>query len=281
MRIAFSAQRIRIDMGTISKALALLNHFSRSRPEIGLGEFVRLSGRDKATVHRHLGELLANGFLEQHPVTRAYRLGPAVLRLSGVREATHPVRAAIRPIVIDMATDLGELVHVSLTQGEALSPVFHFDPAVYGTQVHFDEAEMLPLHATSSGLAVLAFSDASELQGLLARELATYTDQTITDPQALRDALASVRRSGISALSGAFDNEVSSQGAPVFDVDAVVVGAVSVAIPSVRVDQEKQRQCEVALREGVYRITEAIGGRVPDRYTHLWQSPRASMHAVV
>ena len=103
-------------MGTITKALELLNFFSRSRPEIGLGEFVRLSGRDKATVHRHLVELEANGFLDQHPDTRAYRLGPALLRLSGVREITHPVRSVLRPIVTQMADDLGELVHVSLIQ---------------------------------------------------------------------------------------------------------------------------------------------------------------------
>ena len=73
-------------MGTITKALELLNLFSRTKPEIGLMEFARLSGRDKATVHRHLTELEENGFVEQHPQTRAYRLGPAILRLTAVRE---------------------------------------------------------------------------------------------------------------------------------------------------------------------------------------------------
>lgn len=267
-------------MGTITKALELLNLFSRSRPEIGLGEFVRLSGRDKATVHRHLGELHANGFLEQHADTRAYRLGPAVLRLSGVREATHPLRAAIRPIVADMATELGELVHVSLIQGEALSPVVHFDPAAHGTQVHFDEAEMLPLHATASGLAVLAFASDEILQRATARSLEAFTDQTITDPAELRTVLTRIRSAGISATAGAFDQEVSSHGAPVFDADAVVTGAVSVAIPTVRVTPEKARRCDSVLRDGVRRITEAIGGNLPVRYAALWQSPGASIHAV-
>ncbi|NJO36356.1 MAG: helix-turn-helix domain-containing protein [Rhizobiales bacterium] len=146
-------------MGTITKALDLLNVFSRSNPELGLGDVVRLTGRDKATVHRHLVELQQNGFLEQHPKTRAYRLGPALLRLSGVREATHPFRQLIRPVVTQLADQVGELAHASLLQGTRLSPAFHADPERHGTRVRFDEAEMLPLHATSSGLAVLAFAD--------------------------------------------------------------------------------------------------------------------------
>ena len=129
-------------MGTITKALDLLNFFAKQKPEIGLTEFVRLVNRDKATVHRHLTELMENGFLEQNPVTRAYRLGPAILRLSGVREATHPLRSVLRPIVEDIARQVGELTHVSLLQGDVLSPALHFDPMTHGTQVAFDGVEL-------------------------------------------------------------------------------------------------------------------------------------------
>ena len=177
-------------MSSVSKALTLLSHFSTARPEIGLSQMCRIAGRDKATVHRHLVELEANGFLEQHPVTRAYRLGPAILRLNAVREAAIPFRAVVRPIVTQLAEAVGELSHASLLQGEVLSPVFHHDPMAHGTQVHFDEAELLPLHATSSGLAVLAFADRSLLERLLAGKLTGYTPNTPTDPALLRHAVS-------------------------------------------------------------------------------------------
>ena len=104
-------------MGTVTKALELLDHFSALRSEIGLGDFVRLTGRDKATVHRHLAELEQNGFLEQDAVSRAYRIGPALLRLAAVREAAFPVRRLLRPIVTDLAEAVGELAHATLLQG--------------------------------------------------------------------------------------------------------------------------------------------------------------------
>ena len=250
-------------MGTITKALEMLNFFSRTRANIGLGEFVKLTGRDKATVHRHLVELEANGFLEQHPETRAYRLGSAILRLSAVRETGIPFRAVVRPVVTELAEAVGELSHASLLQGDVLSPVCHHDPMVHGTQVFFDESELLPLHATASGHAVLAFSDPALLDRVLAGKLEGYTPSTPTDPGYLRSAVDEARRVGISRIHRTFDDEVSSQGAPIFGPDGQVIGALSVAVPVTRATPDKLDMIRDALFEAAGRITQSLGGTHP------------------
>lgn len=263
-------------MGTVTKALELLNLFSRTKREIGLGEFVRLTGRDKATAHRHLVELEQNGFLDQDPVTRAYRLGPAILRLAGVREATHPARSVLRPIVGRLSEEVGELVHASLLQGEMLSPVLHADPHLHGTQVHFDEAELLPLHATSSGLAVLAFAPEPFRHDILAGSLTAYTGRTITDRDALAALVDRVRESGICQLEQAFDSEVTSQAAPVFGPGGEVAGALSVAIPSVRATPEKLASVTGQLAAGVLEATRAMGGAMPPDHAAKWEALAAA-----
>lgn len=257
-------------MGTITKALDLLNFFSRTTPEIGLNEFARLAGREKTTVHRHLVELEQNGFVERHPATRAYRLGPAILRLTGVREATHPVRSVLRPIVEQLAARVGELCHASLLQGHVLSPVYHADPQAHGTQVHFDEAELLPLHATSSGLAVLAFSAPEFVDSVLAGPLTAFTGRTITDPATLRRLLQEVRAKGFCTLDQAFDGEVSSLAAPIFGPDADVIGAISVAVPSVRVAPDKMAAIHRALCASVRQATTTAGGSLPPAHADRW-----------
>jgi DNA-binding IclR family transcriptional regulator len=251
-------------MGTITKALDLLNLFSPARPQIGLGEVVRLTGRDKATLHRHLSELEENGFLEQHPVTRAYRLGPALLRLAAVREAAFPMRALLRPIVTELSEAVGELAHASLLQGDVLSPVFHADPRLHGTQVHFDASEVLPLHATSSGLAVLAFAPDALRRRILARPLSMHTGRTITDPERLRGLIDEVRRTGISRLDGAFDEEVASQGVPLFGEDGRVIGAISVAVPTVRDRPDRQEDIARHLRAAARAASLSLGAREAD-----------------
>lgn len=249
-------------MGTITKALEMLNHFSRSRPEIGLTEFVRLTGRDKATVHRHLVELEQNGFLEQHAQTRAYRLGPAILRLSAVREATHPLRHLIRPIVSALADEVGELAHASLLQGDELSPIYHMDPKRHGTQVHFDEAEMLPLHATSSGLAILAFAPALARQ-VLAKPLTGFTETTPATPDTLQALIDDTRATGLARQAQAFDSEVTSQGIAFFDAAGKPFGAISVSVPSVRASDEKLTAIQPHLIEAARAATRSLGGSFP------------------
>lgn len=250
-------------MGTITKALELLGFISRSRPEIGLGEFVRLSGRDKATVHRHLVELEQNGFLEQNQISRAYRLGPAILRLSGVREVTNPIRRLIRPIVTALAGEIGELAHFSLLQGNAMSPVFHADPQIHGTQVHFDEAELLPLHATSSGLAVLAFSDAKFRKKILSKPLAAFTDKTPVNPDTIEQLIDEAKRTGLSRLNRAYDDEVVSQAAAIFDSSGAAIGALSVAVPSVRARPDYLTPISAELLKAARSATRSLGGEYP------------------
>lgn len=250
-------------MGTITKALEMLNFFSRSTPDIGLGEFVRLSGRDKATVHRYLCELEENGFLEQHPKTRAYRLGPAILRLSAVREVTHPIRALVRPIVSQLAAEAGELVHATLIQGHSLTPICHDDPKLYGTQVYFDEAEMLPLHATSSGHAVLAFAKSALTKAVLAKPMHAFTDKTATTAEDLQTAITRARKTGLGKAHRTFDDEVTSEAIALFDSSAAPIGAIAVIVPAVRANSEKWDQLRPMLIRAAQAATNSLGGVFP------------------
>ena len=50
-------------MGTVSKALELLDLFTRGRPQIGLSELARLSQVNKATCFRLMSELQNHGLV--------------------------------------------------------------------------------------------------------------------------------------------------------------------------------------------------------------------------
>jgi len=257
-------------MGTITKALNLLNHFSANRPEIGLTEFRKLSGQDKATVHRHLVELTANGFLEQNPGTKGYRLGPAILRLAAVRERLFPARTLVAPLVEQLAADLGELVHVSLREGNHLSPLYHHDALIHGTRVYFDEAELLPLHATASGLAMLAFGPPDLLADLLKTPLKAWTRQSITNPNVLQDSVDKVREDGIAFVDQGFEDHVSSFAAPVFGDRLEAVGTIAVAAPTVRMTDDLKSRIRRDLIRTAAEVTDKLGGIVPSDLKRIW-----------
>lgn len=253
-------------MGTTSKALSLLDLFSQSSPEIGLSELARRSGLNKATVHRLMNDLAAHGFVEQVGSAREYRLGPALLRLAKLREAAVPMREVVHPILTELAAETGETAHVSLMQGDDLVTFDFAYSQAHGTLVTMGDAPVLGLHATSSGLAVLAFSPPDFVDRVLGGSLGTYTAKTCTDPQAIRAALEPIRHEGIAESEGGFEADVHSHAMPLFDVHQRCIGALAVAAPAARMGPDLRARIRAALRRQAPRLTAALGGLMPEGF---------------
>ncbi len=253
-------------MGTTSKALSLLEFFARSRPEIGLSELARLSGLNKATTHRLLTEMAAHGFVEQVGARRAWRLGPAFLRLAALREAAVPLRELGRGALRALADATGETAHLSLIDRDALSSVAYAYSDRHAIQVRMEDAERLPFHATASGLAVLAFAPGELVEAVLARPLAALTPRTLTDPARIRAELTRIRADGLARMLGGFEADVHSLALPLFDATRHPLGAIAVAAPAVRASPELMARIRRALlREGT-RLTRMLGGATPEDF---------------
>lgn len=253
-------------MGTVTKALSLLTFFNHSRREVGLSDLTRLSGMNKATVYRLMGELQEAGFVEQVGTDRAYRLGPEVLRLAALREAAVPILAASRAVLDRLCDATGETAHISLLRGRQLTTLSHAYSPRHATRVMMDDAEVLSFHGTASGLAVLAFAAAEFVDTVLAQPLAAHTGDTVTDPDAIRAMLGRVRADGIAESVGRFEADVHSHAAPVFGADQRPVGALAVAAPVSRMTPAQRSLIRAELRAGARDLTERTGGFFPPDY---------------
>lgn len=262
-------------MSTIEKALGLLEFFSSHRPEIGLTEFRRLTQVDKATLHRHLTALRDCGFLEQNLATKAYRLGPAILRLASVREATVPVAQTVSVYVDRLAAETTELVHASLPQAGGMSALAHCDGGIGGTRVGFDVAEILPFHATSSGLVMMAFGPPEIQKRSLSRSLERFTATTPISTDQVTALIQRTTQRGFAESNQAFENEVSSVAAPFFDQSGFACGAIAIATPSSRMSRVAQKRFACLLTEAAEALSRDLGGQVPINLSEIWDRLRA------
>jgi len=258
-------------MGTISKALNLLTYFSEDTPELGLMDFKRLTDQDKATVHRHLVELEANGYLEQNSQTRKYRLGAAILRLSSIRERSFPARRIVSEHVNTLAKNVGELVHASLIQQLEMSPLYFRDESAGATRVNFSEAEMLPLHATSSGMATLAFGTPQLLEKLASRKLEKYSNNTLTDFAELKAEIETVRKNGFAYSNQTYEVDVCSFAVPFFEDGQFACGSIAIAIPASRLNLDRAPQYVEALQHTSQLVSRELGGKIPEQIRNLWR----------
>jgi IclR family transcriptional regulator, acetate operon repressor len=257
-------------MGTVSKALELLNFFSRQRPLIGLSDLARLAEVNKATCFRLLSELADHGLVEQVGAGREYRLGPGLLRLATLREAAVPTRDAAMPILQSLAAATGETAHAALlVAGQLRTLAYAYDNSQI-TRVTMEDAEALPFHATSSGLVVLAFQPPAFLTGVLSQPMARLTHQTDTDPQSLKARLAEIKAKGHAESSGTFQTDVHSFAVPLFDAEGRCTGSLAVAALASRVTETQRRHILQTLQEAGRALTRQWGGTLPPAVATLW-----------
>ena len=258
-------------MGTVSKALELLDYFTKSRPLIGLSDLARLADLNKATCFRLLTELAENGFVEQIGTGREYRLGPTVLRLAALREAQVPTRDAAMPVLQALAQHTGETAHLSLLMADVLRPLAHAYSSAHATKVTLEDTETLPFHATSSGLAVLAFQPEGFCRVVLAQPLAQLTKTTETSPAGLRLRIAEVRGLGYAESRGGYESDVHSMAVPLFDALGRCSGALAVAALGSRMSEAQRRLVRHALLQAGTEITTLWGGTLPADIATLWR----------
>lgn len=261
-------------MSTIAKALGLLDLFSDTRPRLGLSDVQRLTGRDKATVHRHLVALERAGFLEQDARTRAYRLGPALTRLAGMRARTVPEVEMVRTIIDTLSRAAGELVHISRLQGFDLVDVYHAELHDHPVRVSFDAYGLPPLFATSSGKAYLAFSPGGLVDLALADPRTWLPGAGAPDKADLLADLQAIVRRGYARNRDALRLGVSSVAIPVFDAASRAVATCSIAYPSSRGGVEAEARLAGLLMAHGRDITEAMGGTVPADVQAIWTPSR-------
>ena len=235
---------------TVRRAVALLKAFSDDQPERGLTELARALGLNKTTTYRLLTALEAEGMVARAAQGDAYRLGPAAVALGGQALRSSDLRAAAHPALEALAQSTQETATLEVVvDGQML-----ILDEVMGSHV-LGSAQSLgtrwPIHATSTGRAVLAHLPSAERDALLPARLQRLTDKTITRLADLRQALRAARERGYAVVAEELEAGYVAVGAPVRNFAGVVLGAISLGGPSLRLTPDRrpalgQQVCEVA-----------------------------------
>lgn len=255
-------------MSSATKALELLSYFSISRPEIGLSQLCRIAKRDKATTYRHLQSLENAGFIEQNALTKQYRLGPAVMQLAQIREATVPRKEGARHALTALADATGETAHATVLSGQTLYGLCECESPRHAIRAVID-LNTFPLHATASGLCALAFGP-EDLLCVAAQDLERFTANTPTDTDGLTSLVDAARAPGIGRAYKSYAEETYGLSAPVFDHTGHFAGAVAVASVATRFTPKLEQTILAELIIAAREITRNWGGVIPAHVEAAW-----------
>ena len=238
----------------------VLLDFLEGPNSLGVSALARDLGLSKAVVHRILQTLVQRGLLEPDPGNREYRLGPSAAALGARALRGLDLRVTAMPVLRELQRSTGETTTISAH--------------VPGGRVYLDQVESareikmtvelgrrFPLHAGSSGTCILAFLPDTEVEAVLAGPLDLLTHRTIVDTARLRQRISDVRVHGFACSEGERQEGAGSVAAPVFGVDGLVKGAISVCGPADRVDAAARDRFVPLLTSAADRVSRELGWR--------------------
>jgi DNA-binding IclR family transcriptional regulator len=222
---------------SLERAIALLDAVADASPEgEPVGALALRCGLNRATAWRLLTTLDAHGLVDRDPATQRYSVGFAVSRLAASAGVDGLVRRA-HPVLVRLSERTGETTDIAVARPLGLTYVDEVAPPAVlaanwlGLQV--------PLHATSSGKALLAWLPPAEVSALLEQRLTRYTPSTLTSMRALRADLTRTRDRGYGFCVGELEPTLNGVSAPVLDGRGRPVAVLSVWGPQDRVPPER------------------------------------------
>jgi len=214
----------------LHRHLRVLESFDAWHPFLTLSEIADAAGVPRSSAHRLIAELEREGLLERLP-DRTYRLGVRLWEFAsrtpgavGLREIARPWLGAVHERV-RQHTQLGVLSGRDVLFIDRMSTR---DAVVNATLI----GGRIPLHASSSGLVLLAHADAALVADVIAAGLRTYTPRTIRTGAELRAALRRVREESYAVTEGAIHPESRGVAVPVMGPGGSVYAAIGVVVPN-------------------------------------------------
>jgi DNA-binding IclR family transcriptional regulator len=214
----------------LSRIMQIFAAFDVDAVFLTISQLSARSGLALASTHRIVAEMEEFGLLERQP-DKSYRLGVRLWEIAcrtpgalGLREIAMPHLQAVQSR-IRQHTQLGILEGHEVLFLERLSAR---EAVVNVTLV----GGRLPLHASSSGLVLLAHAEHQVQEEILSGGMFRYTPDTIQNCDELRSVLRKIRRDGFVCANGYIHPDARGIAVPIRGANGVVVAAISVVVPN-------------------------------------------------
>lgn len=222
-------------VGSVDKALAVMELLATERRPMGLAEISASLGLNMSTLHHILLTLKYRRFIEQDRETKRYLLGLRAFEVGLAAGEGLDIGQKAAPFLRQLTAETGESANLAILDGGDI---------VYVAQSVADRVmktftrlgARIPAHCTGVGKVLLADLPAEQVRIMAkASGLKRFTANTITDLEDLLKELCQVRQSGYAIDEEEREEGVVCVAAPVCDHTGQVKAAVSVSGPVGRI----------------------------------------------
>lgn len=223
-------------LGSIDKALRALQRLGETGADgLGLTRLADDLGLNKASLYRTLSTLAQRGFVE-HDMRGNYRLGTALLTLADTYLRDESLRRIFHDGLSNLCAQIGETCHLGVLIGEQIVYIDKVEP-LRAVRIWSEIGGRKPAVSTAMGRAILSqkYVDFSSFSVAFPSPIVKRSDQTRDTLKAVWQELIVARKHGYAC-----EEQESEAGITCVAVALLrgpnVVGAISVTVPSYRMD---------------------------------------------
>ena len=249
------AKRSTSQMSSAIRTFRVLEEVSRLQP-VSLAELSQVFDYSKSTLQRTLKTLEAAGWLVRNGSdstmwevsTRALLVRPQALTGGELLARAQGPMTWLRDQV-------DETIHLTALNDLDSMVLIHRVDCQQVVRTFSPIGDRSPLHATSTGKAVLAYLPERDVEDVLARSPQRYNAHTVADREGLMRQLREIRRVGYAINDREYRAAVSAIGAPVFDASGAPIAGLCISMPSSRYEASQSKRLGRLVRQAADQIS--------------------------
>jgi IclR family acetate operon transcriptional repressor len=242
---------------SLNRGLDILEYVAAASQPPSFSQLMADLAIPRSSLFHLLNNLQARDFVARDSATDGYRLGPSLGKL--VRTAPQPsLGDRVMPFLQHLSRELNETCGFYVRAEDAVEVV----ASAISTQALTYTMKIgarAPLYAVSAGKIVLAEFEADAFKRYLARAvLSPVTPLTIRSKTRLRQEIQKIKATGFAWSHEEFTPGITAIATAVRR-EGLFIGAINVAVPTVRFTRRREIEFREALRVTAQAISAALG----------------------
>jgi len=244
---------------TVSRAMAILETLGEHKA-LSAARINEILGYHRSTLYRLLSTLQQLKYVRKDPESGFYTLSPRILRLASSVMVQQDIGSVAKPFMEALHEKTQETLHLAvLDDGELIYLGKMESTKNLRVAMNSREGQHGPLYCTGIGKVLLAWMEEDDFSSYVKKtSFVKYTESTLTNGQALQKEREHIRNDGYGLDREEHEEGVFCVAAPIKDYFDRVVAALSVSLPSVRLNDELKEQLITDVKETAQKISKVL-----------------------
>lgn len=215
---------------SVKRIFDIIKRIGRSSQGITFSELLKSVCIPKSSLHNILKELQEEAIIDYNNLNKRYYIGHEFNRISSICLSNINLLSLVSTEVSNLSVKLDETAHAGIISERYVTYVAKSEGPSKVSSV--DSLGMtVPAHCSSLGKVLLTIYTNKELKTLFKNiAIERYTDNTITNFDALQDEIELVRKNGFAVDYGELSSFAACVAVPVYQYDKIVA-AISITVP--------------------------------------------------